>query len=431
MNMSESMELSRRGFLAGAATAIGAPWIVPSSALGLGDAPPPSDRVALGGIGAGVRGALDLRTMAGFGARIVAVSDVRRTTRETALAEFKLTPADGYNDFRRLLDRKDVDAVLVAPPDHWHVLIGIAAIKAGKDLYLEKPLGVTIDEGKAILKAVRESDRVFMHGTEQRGMPDVRKMCELVRNGRIGKLRSVTVACPGGAEIPAQPDMPVPDGFDYDLWLGPARKAPYTERRCQQPDFFHISDYVPAGFLCSWGVHHLDIAQWGMGMDGSGPVEIEGKATFPKKGSLSDTPLTWKVEYAYANGARMTFTDASANPEGVLFEGTTGSIFKAYRVAAKAKPEGILDGDIGPDELHLYATDCDDHCFLECVKSRKETCSPIEAAHRSTTVGYLGHIAILLGRKLRWDPEKEIFPDDPEANRLLSREMRAPWKIAV
>jgi len=260
-------------------------------------------------------------------------------------------------------------------------------------------------------------------------MPDVRKMCELVRNGRIGKLKQVTVACPSGQDLGPWKEIPVPEGFDYDMWLGPARKAPYTEKRCEQPHFFHISDYVPAGFLCSWGVHHLDVAQWGMGTDGTGPLEIEGKATFPPKDSLSDTPLTWKVEYAYENGVKMVFTDTTQNPEGVRFEGTTGSIFKAYRMAAIAEPKGILDGEIGPDELHLYATDTDDHCFLECVKSRKQTCSPIEAAHRSTTIGYLGNIAIKLGRKLRWDPAKEEFPGDADANKLLGREMRAPWRL--
>jgi predicted dehydrogenase len=366
-----------------------------------------------------------------YGGQVVAVCDVKSDAREKAASLAKIPASAAYSDFRELLDRKDVDAVLIATPDHWHVLIGIAAIKAGKDVYLEKPLGITIAEGQAIRKAVKESKCVFMHGTEQRAMSDVRHMCELVRNGRLGKLHTITVACPGGQDLGPQPEMPAPAGFDYERWLGPAQKAPYTFKRCQEPFFFFISDYSPSGFVCSWGVHHLDIAQWAMAADATGPVEIEGRATFPKPGSLSDTPLTWRIEYTYAGGVKMIFTDASQNPEGIRFEGTDGWIFKAYRQEAKANPQSLLGSKIGPNEIHLYQEpeDSDDHCFLECVKSRKETCSPIEAAHRSTAIGYLGHIAILMRRKLKWDPEKEQFANDPEADKLLSRPMRAPWHL--
>jgi len=424
--------ISRRGFLRGAAAAfVGAPYVIASSALGLNGTTAPSNRAAIGCIGVGGRGTYDMRQLMKHGGQIVAVCDVKSDTRERARTLAKLPESAAHNDFRELLDRKDVDAVLIATPDHWHVLIGIAAVKAGKDVYLEKPLGITITEGQAMRKAVKESHCVFMHGTEQRAMPDVRHMCELVRNGRLGSLHTITVACPGGQEIPAQPDMPIPKGFDYDRWLGPAPKAPYTEKRCQQPWFFFLSDYSPSGFVCSWGVHHLDIAQWAMGTDKTGPVEIEGRATFPKPGSLSDTPLTWRIEYKYANGVKMIFTDASQNPEGIRFEGAEGWIFKAYRQEAKAQPESLLQSVISPNEIHLYEEPegSDDHCFIECVKSRKETCSPIEIAHRSTTIGYLGHIAILLKRKLNWDPEQERFVNDPEADKLLSRPMRPPWHL--
>jgi predicted dehydrogenase len=422
--------ITRRDFVKGAAAAvIGAPYIVSSSALGLEGAASPSNRVTLGCIGVGGRGQYDMRELMKYGGQIVAVCDVESDVRERVRKLANVPASAAYNDFRELLERKDVDAVLVATPDHWHVLIGIAAVKAGKDVYVEKPLGITIAEGQAMRKAVEESKRVFMHGTEQRGMPDVRKMCELVRNGRIGELRTITVACPGGEEVPAQPEMPVPKGFDYDMWLGPARKAPYNALRCKSPVFFFISDYAPSGFVCGWGVHHLDLAQWANGSDDTGPVEIEGRGTFPKKGSLSDTPLTWRIEYKYANGVKMIFTDMSQNPEGIRFEGTEGWIFKAYRQPTQAKPESLLKTDIGPNEIHLYETDSDDHCFLRCVKSRKETCSPIEVAHRSTTIAYLGHIAILLGRKLHWNPEKERFVNDPEADKLLSRPMRPPWHL--
>ena len=176
-------------------------------------------------------------------------------------------------------------------------------------------------------------------------------------------------------------------------------------------------------------MHHLDVAQWGNGTDDTYPVEIEGRGTFPEKGDLADTPLTWRIEYKYANGVTMIFTDTSQNPEGVRFAGTKGWIFKPYAQPAKANPPSVLKSEIGRSELRLYETAADDHCFLQCVKSRKETCSPIDVAHRSTTIGYLGHIAIRMGRKLRWNPKTERFVNDGEANRLLSRPMRAPWHL--
>jgi predicted dehydrogenase len=422
--------MNRREFVKGAAAAmVGAPFIVRASALGLEDKTAASERVALGCIGVGGRGVHNMLNLVKYGGQIVAICDVKADVREQVSQRFNVPASACYNDFRELLERKDVDAVMIATPDHWHVLIGIAAIKAGKDVYLEKPLGITIEEGKAMRKAVQESDRVFMHGTEQRGMPDVRKVCELVRNGRIGYLRRMVVACPGGEEIPAQPEMPVPKGFDYNMWLGPAKQAPYNGMRCKSPFHFFISDYASSGYVCGWGVHHLDVAQWANDSDHTGPTHIQGIATFPKQGSLSDTPLIWIIEYRYANGVEIRFTDASQNPEGIRFEGTEGWIFKAYGQPAKAHPPSVLESEIGPDEIHLYETDSDDHCFLECVKSRKETCSPIEVAHRSTTVGYLGHIAVLRRRELRWFPEIERFVNDPQADELLSRPMRPPWRL--
>lgn len=428
--MRRAKGITRREFVEGiTAAVVGAPYVIRASALGLAGATPPSERVALGCIGVGGRGRYDMQQLIKYGGQVAAICDVKSDVREAVGKWLNLPTRAAYSDFRELLERKDVDAVTIATPDHWHVLVGIAAVKAGKDVYVEKPLGITIAEGQAMRKAVLENKCVFMHGTEQRGTPEVRKMCELVRNGRIGKLHTITVACPGGEEIGPQPEVPVPKGFDYDMWLGPARWAPYNDLRCKQPVHFWISDYCSSGFVCGWGIHHLDVAQWGNGTNNTGPVEIEGHGTFPKKGSLSDTPLTWRLEYRYANGVKMIFTDMSQNPEGIRFEGTEGWIFKAYGNPAQAHPPSLLDSVIRPDEVHLYETDSDDHCFLECVKSRKETCSPIEVAHRSTTIGYLGHIAILLKRKLRWDPQKERFVNDPEADKLLSREMRPPWRL--
>lgn len=427
--MSDNRRVSRRGFVRKAARMLAAPIIIPSSVLGRDSATAPSERVTIGCIGVGGRGTHDMRRLMRYDGQVVAVCDVKQNVRERA-RELTNIPAQWvYADFRELLARDDIDAVLVATPDHWHVLIGIAAIKAGKDLYLEKPLGMSIDEGKAMRKAVLASDRVFMHGTEQRAMPEVRKMCELVRNGRIGELKTVTVACPGGQELGPPVEAPVPEGFDYEMWLGPAPKRPYATKRCQQPSFFFISDYAASGYINGWGVHHIDVAQWAMGTDDTGPVEVEGKGTFPKPGDLADTPLTWRIEYKYKNGVRMIFTDVSQNPEGVRFEGSEGWLFKAYNNPTQASDPKIIKSKIGPNDVHLYETDADEHCFIECCKSRKETCSPIEAAHRSTTIGYLGHIAIVAGRKLEWDPKAERFVNDDEANKLLTRPMREPWTL--
>jgi predicted dehydrogenase len=430
-NRNRSERLSRRAVLKSAAAgAIAAPWLVPASALGRDGSEAASERVTLGAIGLGNRGTYNMRRLAHYGGQIVAVADPKTDMRNRALQWTKVPASGAYNDFRDLLARDDVDAVMVATPDHWHVPIGIAAIEAGKDLYLEKPMGITVEENQAMLKAVKQSDRIFMHGTEQRGMPDVRYMCELVRNGRLGKLQKIIVACPGGQATGEHPTLPVPEGFDYDLWLGPAPKAPYNALRCIPPNHFFISDYSPSGFVCSWGIHHIDIAQWGHGTDDTYPVEIDGRGTYPESG-LFDTPLTWKIEYTYADGVKMIFTDTSQNPQGVRFVGSEGEMFKAYRKPIEAKPASILESKIGPDEIHLYETDSDDHCFLNCVKSREETCSPIDVAHHSTTIGYIGHISMKLGRKLRWSPEKEVFIDDDEANKLLSRPMRGPWSLEV
>jgi len=440
--MFRNITITRRDFVRGTTAALaGVPCVVPSSALGLDEKEAPSNRVALGCIGVASRGGYNMRRLMHFGGQVVAVCDVKPKWLELAAAGAKLPKSAAHSDFRDLLARREVDAVMIAPPDHWHAYMAVAAAKAGKDIYLEKPMGTTIAECQAIRKAVLASKCVFMHGTEQRGQPGVRKVCELVRNGRLGKLHTITVATPGGQESPPQREQPIPKGFDYDMWLGPAPEAFFTAGRTGRIDpkkrlplpwergFYFISDYTPAGFIGNWGIHHLDIAQWALDADNTGPVEIEGRATFPKPDNFYDTPLTWHIEYKYANGVKMTFTDTSENPQGFRFEGTEGWIFKPHSRPASANPNTLLDSVIGPDEIHLYETDEDNHNFLECVKSRKATCSPIEAAVRSTTVGYLGFVSAKLGRKLHWDPEKERFKEDPEADKMLARESRAPWRV--
>ncbi len=435
--------LTRRSFLKNAAGTVVAaaafPYVVPSSALGKAGTVAPSNHVTVASIGVGGRGAFNTRSLMNYGGQVLAVCDVDQPIRkkmknivEAFYADEQRSGSyngcDDYNDFRELLARSDIDAVMIATPDHWHVPIAIAAVKAGKDIYVEKPLGVSIEQGRVLRDTVRRFGAVFMHGTEQRSMSQFRFACELVRNGRIGKLHTIKVACPPGQQTGVYPPMPVPKGLDWDMWLGPAPWVQYTKARLRPgpgQGWYFISDYATSGFVTGWGVHHLDVAQWALDADHTGPVEIEGHGLFPKDG-LWDTPLTWSIDYTYANGVRMNFTDNHTNRQGVRFEGTDGCIH-VTRSSIDARPRSLLRSTIGHDEIHLYNCDSDDRNFLDCVKTRSETCSPIEAAHRSTAVGYLGHISILLGRKLRWDPDKETFINDKQADRMLSRPMRSPW----
>ena len=429
--------VTRREWLKRAVAVAGAPYVVGASALGAGGRTAPSDRVVMGCIGTGGRGRLNMRGLMTYGAKVVAVCDVDARQRARAIHEVKnyyacSAVAEKYPgcaehaDFRELLARDDIDAVMIATPDHWHVPIALAAVRAGKDIYVEKPLGMTIAEGQALRDAVRQYGAVFQHGTEQCSMRQFRHACELVRNQYIGELRTIKVACPGGRATGPQPVMPVPKGLDWDMWLGPAPWAPFTAARLHAKWYF-ISDYATSGFVAGWGIHHVDMAQWALDADHTGPVEIEGRGVFPANG-LYDTPLTWSIDYTYANGVRVNFTDNGQNRQGVRFEGTDGWIH-VTRGGIDAHPKSLLATTIGPNEVRLYRCGNDDRNFVECVKSRSETCSPVEAAHRSTTVCYLGYIAILLGRRLRWNPEEERFVDDPEADRYLTQAMREPWHL--
>ena len=366
---------------------------------------------------------------------MVAVCDVNKNNLARAMKRYKVAASAAGGDFREIVTRKDVDAVIVGTIDHWHVLIALAAIKAGKDVYVEKPVGKNIREGRVLLDAVKKSGRIFTGGTESRSMASTRRICELVRNGRIGEVKRIITACPGGVASGPPKPAPVPDFLDFDMYTGPAPKRPYDPKRISGQYHFHINDYCSSGFMAAWGVHVHDIAHWAMGLDHTGPVEIEGKAKYPPKGDLCDCPLTWKVAYTYAGGLRMEFVDAGqwahGSSNGVRFEGTKGWITTFYGGAAKASDPKILASKIGPNEVHLYdASKGDDNFnFIQCVKSRKPTCSPAEAAHHSAAIGYLGEIACRLGRKLKWDPAKDVFEKDDEANKLVSCPMRPPWKL--
>jgi len=434
----ERRGVTRRDFLKGAAAAVAGPYLIAPSALAVSGRPAPSDRIVMGCIGVGGMGTGDMRDFLGNAdVQIVAACDIDGRRRQVAkkgleqhyaaqLAKGTYKGCATYNDFRELLAREDIDAVSIATPDHWHCLLGIAAAEAGKDMYIEKPLSLTIAEGRALSDAVKRYGRVFQHGTQQRSEGNFRFACELALNERIGKLHTIKVGSPASGEAGVEPPMPVPKDFDYDMWLGPAPWAPYTEKRCRTPHWYFISDYT-IGFVSGWGVHHVDIAQWGNGTQLTTPIEIEGRGVFPKDG-LCDTATAWRVECKYANGVKMIYADNKKERQGVRFEGTKGWVW-VKRGEIDAQPKSLLTSVIGPNEVHLYESKNHRRNFLDCVKTRKQTIAPVEVAHRSTTICHLTQIALLTQRKLEWDPGRELFVNDPEANRYISRAMRSPWHL--
>ncbi len=430
---------SRRRFLVAALGAVAAPRIVSSSALGKDGQVAPSQRIAIGSIGLGNRGPSLMRGFLGQrDARVVAVCDVNAKQRERGKQTVDRHYGDSgcvpYNDFRELCGRADIDAVCIASPDHWHVLHSLEAVRNGKDIYTEKALGLSLTQDKALQAACHRYGTVFQWGTQQRSSENFRFGCELVRNGRIGKLHTIEVGVPHDFDFPNQPTEPVPDWLDYDLWLGPAPWAPYSFHRCRPWSrehsysiWYHISDYCLGGIGGYWGIHHLDIAQWGHGTDHTGPVEVEGTAVFPKDG-LADCCTRWKVQHTYADGVKMIYTDNGQNKQGVVFHGTEGWVY-VHRGHIDAEPKSLLTSQIGPDEIHLTKTPGHQREFLDSIKSRQPTVSNIDVAVRSDTLAHLTNICTRLGRKVRWDPEAEDILDDPQARRMLNRAMRDPWRL--
>jgi predicted dehydrogenase len=439
MQPARPARLARRPFLRHLARAgLGAlafPDLIPSSAIGAGGNTAPSNRIVMGCIGVGGQGT---RGMAGgiwapeggFIGRpeiqVVAVCDANGKNRANAqnIVNQKYGNRDcaAYTDFRELLARPDINAVLIATGDRWHPLVSIAAAQAGKDVYCEKPTSVTIAEALAVRAAVRRYGTVMQVGTQQRSSYSFRFACELVRNGYLGEVKEVTVAVGGPptfrhCDLPAEP---VPDWLDYDLWLGPIPWRPYHSRFVG--GWMAYRD-CSGGEMTNWGAHHFDIAQWGLGMDDSGPVEI-----LPPNGK--DLRV---LTYRYANGALVTrdpdrLQREAGQGNGVLFTGAKGKV-AVWRYELRTWPERLARHKLGPDELHLHA--CDNHHtdFIRSIRTRARPGSDIAIAARSITVCHLGNIAYELGRPVKWDPQQERFVNDPEADRLFSRPMRSPWRI--
>lgn len=434
---SRTFRPTRRGFLRAAGCAAwGAPTIIAASALGTAQVPAASERITVGIIGTGGRGRTHLEAFV-HESQVVAVADPYQARRQAAQqrveAHYAQTLGKGtyqgcaaYHDFRELLARDDIDAVSICTPDHWHAVQAVAAAASGKDVMCEKPLSVTVAEGRAVCDAMQRYGRVFQHGTQRRSEGGFAFACELVRNGRIGRLHTVRVSSEPSHANPNDPPAPVPPGFDYDLWLGPAPRVPYSPRRCVTPWWYFIADYT-IGFVAGQGVHFTDIAQWGLGTDHTGPVAIEGHGTLPPDG-LCDTATAWHVEMTFANGVKLIYDDDRAFPMGVIFEGTEGKVL-ALCSGLSTDPPTLLTSVIRPDEIRLKRPRGHVADFVHGVRTREPTAAPVEAAHRATSLCHLTHIAILTGRKLQWDPVREQFLDDPAANRLLARGLRAPWYL--
>lgn len=424
--------LTRRQFL-GKSAAIGAafaaPAIIPSSALGLGGSTAPSERITMGVIGSGLQGTSNMTGFLGFkDVQMIAIADVDKAHREAAAAivnaKYGNSDCALYNDFRELNDRDDIDAVIIATPDHWHALNALDAVRKGKDAYVQKPLAWSVQEGRALADAVKQHGRILQTGSQQRSEGGFRRACELVRNGRIGALKYVNIGIPGNNREcgPTWTPEPVPEGFDYDFWLGPAPWAEYHHQRCHY-EFRFILDYS-GGQVTNFGAHNLDIAQWGLGMDDSGPVEVYGNGVFPESGLFTTATKTY-FECRYANGVELV---CKTGKFGMTFEGTDGTIY-VDRKTIKAWPEEILKEKIGKDEIHLYKSDDHYRNFADCVKSRQDPICTAEIGHRSATVCNIGNIAMRLGRRLAWDPVAERFPNDEDANALLGRDMRGEWTL--
>ena len=359
--------------------------------------------------------------------QIVAICDVKQWQRESARvhveqayaqqrgrAEYK--GCDVYNEYERVLERPDIDAVLIAVPDHWHAIIAIAACQVGKDVYCEKPLSLTIREAWEMVRAARRYGRVFQTGSQQRSSDNFRLACELVRSGRIGTLQTVHVGIGEPSQTKCLPEQPIPEGLDWERWLGPTPWYPYNAERCSgsySGGWRMIRDYS-GGMMTDWGAHHFDIAQWGMGMDGSGPVEI-----VPPDLSAEGT-----LTYKYASGVRMYHGGAN----GVLFTGTDGKI-EVNRGYFRTWPEEIGREPIRPDDVHLYKSPGHHQDWVNCIRLRRRPICDVEIGASSATVCHLGNIAWWLGRRIRWDPQQREIVGDEAASQWLDRPKRAPWRL--
>ncbi|HOW70747.1 MAG TPA: Gfo/Idh/MocA family oxidoreductase [Phycisphaerae bacterium] len=429
-----------------AAGAIGFPFIVPASALGKADRPAPSDRLVMASIGVGGQGRGNMNRFMGFPeVQLVAVCDVDAGHCGEARAEVNKKYGNKdcrtYHDFRELLQRKDIDAVSIGTPDHWHGLIAIAAANAGKDIYCEKPLVNSVAEGREVCEAVYKNKRVLQTGSQERSGDKARYACELVRNGRFGKIHTVRInlPCDDGHHQQVRKmnhesfaGMPIPKELDWDFWLGHTPKVPYHEKRCHF--FWRFILAHGGGEMTDRGAHVIDLAQLGLGADDAGPIEFKAEGRREGGGGPFDVFWDYKFENMYSNGVRMI--GEAKGPRGLKFEGDDGWIFiHIHGAALECSDPKLVDAaalrkakePVG--NVKIGRTGGHHRNFLDAVKSRKQPFASAEVGHRTASVCHLNNLAMALGRPLRWDPKKEQFIGDDEANKLLSPKMRAPWKL--
>ncbi len=445
----KTSRLSRRRFVAGALAAVAGPQLVPASALGLAGQMPPSERITIAMFGVGNRGLGSLGAMRPLpDHQVVAIADCRRPRAELArgqvnafyaqrLGKQEFQGCEIYNDFRDVLARDDIDAVWGCAPDHWHGVHCLRVIEAGMDLYGEKPVTRWIAEGIRVRDAVRRYGCVFQTGTQQRSQTHFRRACELARNGYLGRVHTIEVGAPGGRAYPAVAPSEPPEGFDYDMWTGPAPYFPFDTNRCEWLAMYMISHYC-AGFITNWGVHHLDIAGWGCPEVFHKPFEVEGTGTLPAKG-MTDTWISWNMNLRWESGLRMGFSN-SGNPykQGCRFIGDAGWVHVSRR-GISAEPNALLTVQGKPDDTPLHASPAfpnDPHGFtahtadfFQCIRTRRDPVSPVEDGHAASTIGNVCDISLRLGRKLTWDPGHDRFAGDDDANAMLSRAARSPWSI--
>jgi hypothetical protein len=404
--------MNRRRFLGALFSTTVPPLLIPAQILGRNGVVAPSERITVGIIGTGNQGITHARVLVALPeAQVVAVCDpvrARRLQARQLVDNWTQEPTGAsrhsckdYNDFRELLERSDIDAVFIASPEHWHAVQTVSAARAGKDIYCEKAMAKTVFESQEMVKAVRHHQRVFQLGTQQRSDRRFRLACELARNGYLGTLQTIRVGDPRGYPGPKLREEPVPEGLDYELWLGPAPYSPYCSDRLQNLKGWMLCYDYTVGFLSGWGQHDIDIAQWGNGTDHTTPVEIE---------------------------VRLVFTSDDQNPHGIRFEGKEGWVF-VDRSKIEAEPASLLTVAFRDTDTQLYRSDHHHLDFLRSVKSRKDPVSPVEAGHHTYVICNIGDIAARLGRRLRWEPEKERFSNDEQANQMLDRPRRGSWKL--
>lgn len=429
--------ISRRTFLKKAgrlsASTLAMPYVITSTALGRGAIPPASERVTLGHIGVGNQGG---GLLGGFlaldGCQSIAVCDAfadRRTQRAKEVEQAYAGRKTGqgtyrgcatYADFRELLAREDIDAVVIATPDHWHVPIALRAARAGKDMYVEKPLGLSIAQNKTLRAAVHRYGNIFQYGTQQRSFnTHCAFVCELVRNGYLGKISEVHVQAPGGNSGGSTEQIPVPDGLDYDMWLGPAPWSPYTSDRCTNQGSWYVYDNS-LGFIGGWGAHPLDVMHWGYPHI---PVTYEGVGTIPTKG-LFDAITRWNIRGRFASGAVFTFKDGQ--PDKTTFVGENGWI-SASRGGMDGEPKSLLKTKLAPGDLRLLQNTNHYQNFINAIKRRTPPASHIDSAVQSDFVSHLTDIAVRTGRRITWEPNREEIVGDPVVAHLTERPMRSPW----